>query len=144
MGSPLIMFFFFSLFSLLFVFPVVPFGGVTGLPANSLARSLAARFACQKRRACSQSKEAANNWDMVFLMAVVLHICRTVLLEFTKSIQMTHLRASHNTQQFQKLSLSKRSKVQKLCCENEFNLCHNKKSFLCQWLCTWSRSESET
>ena len=37
----------------------------------------------------------------------------------------------HDTQQaiseFQKLSLSKRGKVQKLCCENEFNLYEKKK-----------------
>ena len=103
------------------------------MPANSLARSIAARFACQKRRACSQSKEVANNWAMVFLIAVILQICRTVLLELTKSIQMTHFRASHDTQQaiseFQKLSLSKRGKVQKLCCENEFNLYEGKNHF---------------
>ena len=101
------------------------------MPANSLARSIAARFACQKRRACSQSKEVVNNWAMVFLIAVILHMCLSVLLDFTKSIQMTHFRASHDTQQaiseFQKLSLSKRGKVQKLCCENEFNLYEKKK-----------------
>ena len=65
------------------------------MPANSLARSLAARFACLKRRAFSQSKEVANNWAMVFLIAVILHMCLSVLLDFTKSIQMTHFRASH-------------------------------------------------
>ena len=109
------------------------------MPANLLARLLAARFACQKRRVCSQSKEVANNWDIVLLIAMILHICHAVL-DFTKSIQVTYLRASHDTQHaisvFQKLSLSKRDKVQELCCGNEFNLNENKKSFSCQWLCT--------
>ena len=143
------MFFFLSLFSLLFLFPVIPwaFGGVTSSPANSLAHSLAGRFACQKGKACSQSKKVANNWGIVLPIATILHICLSVLLEFTRRIQMTHLRASHDTQQanseFQKLSLSKRGKVQNRCCENEFNLWSNKDSFSCQRLCTCSSSESE-
>ena len=109
------------------------------MPANLLARLLAARFACQKRRVCSQSKEVANNWDIVLLIAMILHICHAVL-DFTKSIQVTYLRVSHDTQHaisvFQKLSLSKRGKVQELCCGHEFNLNEHKKSFSSQWLCT--------
>lgn len=80
MGSPLKIFFFIVFTP--FFFPVIPFGGFTSLPANLLARLLAARFACQKRRVCSQSKEVANNWDIVLLIAMILHICRAVL-DFT-------------------------------------------------------------
>ena len=45
--------------------------------------------------------------------------------------------------EFQNLSLSKRGYVRNLCCENEFYLHENNKSFSCQWFRIKPRFETE-